>query len=121
VAEALSDAVLDLRRLPLILERLSASRDGSHPVVTGTTPPAGPGPTTAGTALHPRTALLAEAILEAALGANTGAELDAYLDRIRQRGGAKGTDEMFARWARASPAGSCPRWRAGRPFPKASR
>jgi hypothetical protein len=83
VAEALSGAVQDLRRLPLILERLERV-------------PAAPGASAAGTPeAIPRTALLAEALLEAALGSKNGAELDSYLEHIRQRGGALRTEEMF--------------------------
>ena len=89
MAEAFTDAVQDLRRLPLILERLermpaSPSRPASGPA----TKPAEPSAVT-------RRALLAEALLEAALGSRNGAELDQYLERIRKRGGAAGTEEMF--------------------------
>jgi Domain of unknown function (DUF4388) len=90
MTEAFSDAVQDLRRLPLILERLER------------VPPSAPGAAASGGASSgvslspvPRTALLAEALLEAALGSRNGAELEQYLERIRQRGGASGTDEMF--------------------------
>ena len=88
MAEAFTDAVQDLRRLPLILERLERTP----------TAPAGAVAATAATAVPaalPRTALLAEALLEAALGSRNGAELDQYLEHIRQRGGASGTEEMF--------------------------
>ena len=89
MAEAFTDAVQDLRRLPLILERL----ERVPPTTAGMA--AGPDPRGAALSPVPRTALLAEALLEAALGSRNGAELDLYLDRIRQRGGASGTDEMF--------------------------
>jgi hypothetical protein len=108
VTNALSDAMQDLRRLPLILERLERQPStGSFPVAAPGAPPASatagvPGTTPAaaapvggGALLSPRTALLAEAILEAALRSKSGAELDTYIDRIRQRGGAKNTEEMF--------------------------
>jgi hypothetical protein len=93
MAQAFTDAVQDLRRLPLILERLervpAAPAAAPAPAAGGaSTPPTPP-------SAVPRTALLAEALLEAALGARNGAELDAYLERIRQRGGASGTEEMF--------------------------
>jgi len=89
MTEAFSDAVQDLRRLPLILERLERSPAPSG-ATAGVSAPAG-----MTLSPVPRTALLAEALLEAALGSRNGAELDQYLDRIRQRGGAAGTDEMF--------------------------
>ena len=90
MAEAFTDAVQDLRRLPLILERLerAPSVPAGASAGGGAAAPAPASPVA-------RRALLAEALLEAALGSRTGAELDQYLDRIRQRGGASGTDEMF--------------------------
>jgi hypothetical protein len=90
MADAFSDAVQDLRRLPLILERLERMPPSPAGAAPGPVTQPGPGPSAVS-----RRALLAEALLEAALGSRNGAELDRYLERIRQRGGAAGTDEMF--------------------------
>jgi Domain of unknown function (DUF4388) len=89
MAEVLTDAVQDLRRLPLILERLERVPPPSAGAVSEAAASA------VALSPAPRRALLAEALLEAALGSRNGAELDRHLDRIRQRGGASGTDEMF--------------------------
>ena len=90
----LSAIVQGLGRLPLLLQRLeqvalppanaaAAPDSSSRPAPQGAAPAAG------------RTALVADAVLEASLQAKDGAELQQYLDRIRGLGIVGGTDEMF--------------------------
>lgn len=102
----LSAIVEGLGRLPLLLQRLE------QVAVLPTTPTAAPAagtpadqdPATA-SAQAPlavgRTALVADAVLEASLQAKDGAELQQYLDHIRKLGIVGGTDEMFRALGRA--------------------
>ncbi len=85
----LSALVQGLGRLPLLLQRLEqVAAPASAPESKAA--PAAPAPQAAG-----RTALVADAVLEASLQAKDGAELEQYLDSIRRMGIVGGTDEMF--------------------------
>ncbi len=91
---ALSAIAQGLGRLPLLLQRLEQvavlqAKAAAAPAAA-TQPAAQAAPLAAG-----RTALVADAVLEASLQAKDGAELQQYLDRIRGLGIVGGTDEMF--------------------------
>jgi hypothetical protein len=84
----LSAIVEGLGRLPLLLQRLEQVAAPQANAAAALA--AGIRPASAG-----RTALVADAVLEASLQAKDGAELQQYLDRIRGFGIVGGTDEMF--------------------------
>jgi hypothetical protein len=84
----LSAIVQGLGRLPLLLQRLeqlALPQSDAAKAPASSTPPASAG----------HTALVADTVLEASLQAKDGAELQHYLDRIRELGIVGGTDEMF--------------------------
>ena len=97
----LSAIVLGLGRLPLLLQRLEQVATPAHDRASA--PATAAQPAAAG-----RSALVADAVLEASLQAKDGAELQRYLDRIRGLGLVGGTDEMFRALSRSVPGWTLP-------------
>jgi len=100
--QVLSAVVQELGRLPLLLlrlEQLARTRAAAAPAASAASaakdaPEVAPSAPGAGLTAG-RTALVAEAVLEASLQAKDGPELEQYLERIRDLGVVAGTDEMF--------------------------
>jgi hypothetical protein len=99
--QVLSAIVLGLGRLPLLLQRLEQVALPAHDASAA--PASAAQPTATG-----RSALVADAVLEASLQAKDGAELEQYLDRIRGLGIVRGTDEMFRALGRNVPGWTLP-------------
>jgi hypothetical protein len=87
--QILSAVVEGLGRLPLLLRRLEGFASLRPTDATATAPAA---PLPAGSV---RSAVLADAVLEASLQARDASELEAHLGRIRSLAAASGTEEML--------------------------
>ncbi|HYN03341.1 MAG TPA: DUF4388 domain-containing protein, partial [Vicinamibacteria bacterium] len=99
--QVLSAVVQGLGRLPLLLRRLeqfALTRAAPAAAHTASAAKEGAAATRGAPEAHltaGRSALVADAVLEASLQAKDGPELDQYLERIRKLGVVAGTDEIF--------------------------